>query len=206
MIPVEIPKHVKIVAATKYVESAEMRKLYQEGILDFGENRTDSFLKKYEELKDLNVVWHFIGHLQRNKAKDVLNKIECLHSLDSYDLALEIEKRRIEPLKCLIEMNLSKEDTKSGIYYEELDSFVEKILPLEKVKLVGLMTMTSKEATNEQKYEQFKRLKSILDELNLKYHLNMKELSMGMSEDYKEAIKAGATMVRLGRILWTKKN
>ncbi|MDE5868186.1 MAG: YggS family pyridoxal phosphate-dependent enzyme [Anaeroplasmataceae bacterium] len=206
MIPVEIPKQVKIVAATKYVESLEMRKLYQEGICDFGENRTDSFLKKYEELKDLNVIWHFIGHLQRNKAKDVLNKIEYLHSLDSYKLALEIEKRRIEPLKCLIEINLSKEDTKSGISYEELDSFIEKILPLEKVKLVGLMTMTPKEATKNQKYEQFKRLKSILDELNLKYHLNMKELSMGMSDDYKEAIKAGATMVRLGRILWTKKN
>ncbi len=74
------------------------------------------------------------------------------------------------------------------------------------MKLVGLMTMTPKEATKNQKYEQFKRLKSILDELNLKYHLNMKELSMGMSDDYKEAIKAGATMVRLGRILWTKKN
>ena len=206
MIPVEIPKQVKIVAATKYVESLEMRKLYQEGICDFGENRTDSFLKKYEELKDLNVIWHFIGHLQRNKAKDVLNKIEYLHSLDSYKLALEIEKRRIEPLKCLFEINLSKEDTKSGISYEELDSFIEKILPLEKVKLVGLMTMTPKEATKNQKYEQFKRLKSILDELNLKYHLNMKELSMGMSDDYKEAIKAGATMVRLGRILWTKKN
>ncbi|MDE6013581.1 MAG: YggS family pyridoxal phosphate-dependent enzyme [Anaeroplasmataceae bacterium] len=206
MIPVEIPKQVKIVAATKYVESLEMRKLYQEGICDFGENRTDSFLKKYEELKDLKVIWHFIGHLQRNKAKDVLNKIEYLHSLDSYKLALEIEKRRIEPLKCLIEINLSKEDTKSGISYEELDLFINKLLPLEKVKLVGLMTMTPKEATKNQKYEQFKRLKSILDELNLKYHLNMKELSMGMSDDYKEAIKAGATMVRLGRILWTRKN
>lgn len=206
MIPVGIPKQVKIVAATKYVESLEMRKLYQEGICDFGENRTDSFLKKHEELKDLNVIWHFIGHLQRNKARDVLNKIDYLHSLDSYELALEIEKRRIEPLKCLIEINLSKEDTKSGIFYEELDSLIEKILPLEKVKLVGLMTMTSKEAQKLEKYEQFKRLKSILDEVNLKYHLDLKELSMGMSDDYEEAIEAGATMVRLGRILWTKKN
>ncbi len=89
-----IPSDICVVAATKYVDSTKMIDLYNAGVHDFGENRVDSFLKKYDELKDYDINWHFIGHLQRNKCKDVINKIDYLHSLDSLKLANEIEKYR----------------------------------------------------------------------------------------------------------------
>ena len=96
----EETKNVNLVVASKYLDSNGILELKSLGICNFGENRTDAFLKKYEELKDKGIVWHFIGHLQTNKAKDVLNKIDFLHSLDSLKLANIIEKTRNEKLKC----------------------------------------------------------------------------------------------------------
>ena len=195
-----IPNNVTLVAATKYVDSTKMKELIDNGINNFGENRVDSFLSKYVELLDYDIHWHFIGHLQRNKAKLIVDKIEYLHSLDSLELAKMIDKLRDKPLKCFIEVNINEEENKNGVKVEELDYFINEVIKYKNVEIVGFMCMTVKESDD--KYEQFLRLSNLMKEMNEKYHLNMKDMSMGMSDDYKEAIKAGSTFVRLGRILW----
>ena len=195
-----IPNNVTLVAATKYVDSTKMKELIDNGINNFGENRVDSFLTKYVELLDYDIHWHFIGHLQRNKAKLIVDKIEYLHSLDSLELAKMIDKLRDTPLKCFIEVNINEEENKNGVKVEELDHFINEVIKYKNVEIVGFMCMTVKESDD--KYEQFLRLSNLMKEMNEKYHLNMKDMSMGMSDDYKEAIKAGSTFVRLGRILW----
>lgn len=196
-----IPNGVTIVAATKYVDSFDMRSLYKLGIKDYGENRVDSFLKKYEELSDLkDVKWHFIGHLQRNKAKQIINKIHYLHSLDSLELAQIIDKERIEPLNTFVEISINLEESKNGVPYYQAEEFIKSLLKYKNIKLVGLMMMAIKGSLNTE--EQFEKLTSLRNELENKLNIKIPYLSMGMSDDYLEAIKAGATHVRLGRILY----
>lgn len=201
-----IPKQVRIVCATKYVEPKDMLKLLESGLNEFGENRVEAFLDKYEELKDQKIIWHFIGHLQTNKAKEVVEKIEYLHSLSSLKLAKIISKCRVRPLKCFVEVNINAEETKSGLAVEELNDFISEVKDLENIELVGLMAMSKASSTSLEKYNQFKFLHELLDKVNADFNLNLKELSMGMSDDYKEAIKAGATFIRLGRVLWKQEN
>lgn len=197
-----IPKGVEIVAATKYVEAVDMRKLFSLGITSFGENREDAFLRKYEELKSEPIHWHFIGHLQTNKAKKVLPKIEVLHSLDSLRLAEQIEKVRETPLDCYIEVNLNKEPSKHGIFEEDCEDFITQLKQYSKVHIVGLMMMTKQQSSYEEQVKQFQSLRVLLEHLNERLGLDLKKLSMGMSEDYLAAIEAGTTTVRLGRMLW----
>jgi pyridoxal phosphate enzyme (YggS family) len=197
-----IEANVNIVAATKYVDSKEMLKLLDYGVNSFGENRVDSFLKKYDELKDYDIKWHFIGHLQRNKALKVINKIDCLHSLDSLSLAKIINEQRSTPLDTFIEVSVNEEENKNGVRINELSSFVEEVVKYKNINLIGFMMMAKDESTKEELIAQFSTLKKILSEINNKYSLNMTSLSMGMSNDYKEAILCGATHIRLGRILW----
>ena len=196
-----LPKNVTLVAATKYVDSTTMRELYSHNIKDFGENRVQSFLTKHEELKDLkDIKWHFIGHLQRNKAKSILNKIDYLHSLDSIELAQIIEKERETPLDTFIEVSINLEESKNGVPYYEIDEFVNKLLQYKKVHLVGLMMMATKGSMETE--QQFSKLAKLRDELEQKFNIKLPYLSMGMSDDYISAIKAGSTHVRLGRILY----
>lgn len=195
-----IPSNITLVAATKYVESSEMRNLFKNGVTNFGENRVDAFLNKYEDLKDLNITWHFIGHLQRNKAKEVINKIDYLHSLDSLKLADEIEKYRERPLPTFVEVSINLEENKNGIPYYELEDFIKSLLKYKKIKLVGLMMMTIK--VSDDKENQFAKLVELKKKIEKNLNIKIPYLSMGMSEDYLEAIKEGATHIRLGRILF----
>lgn len=195
-----IPSDVTLVAATKYVDAIEMKTLFNNGVTNFGENRVDAFLNKYEALKDLNISWHFIGHLQRNKAKEVINKIDYLHSLDSLKLADEIEKYRTTPLNTFVEVSINLEESKNGVPYYELESFIKSLLKYKKINLVGLMMMTIKESDD--KDNQFAKLVDLRDKIEKSLNIKIPYLSMGMSEDYLEAIKEGATHIRLGRILF----
>ena len=195
-----IPSNVTLVAATKYVDSNEMRNLFKNGVTNFGENRVDAFLSKYEDLKDLDVTWHFIGHLQRNKAKEIINKIDYLHSLDSLKLADEIEKYREKPLPTFVEVSINLEENKNGVPYYELEPFIKSLLKYKKIKLVGLMMMTIK--VSEDKENQFAKLVELKKKIENNLNIKIPYLSMGMSEDYLEAIKEGATHIRLGRILF----
>ena len=196
-----IPSDVTVVAATKYIDSNDMRVLHAHNIKEFGENRVDSFLKKYEELKDLSdIKWHFIGHLQRNKAKEIINKIDYLHSLDSLELAKIIDKTRETPLDTFIEVSINLEENKNGVPYYEMDSFMREVLKYKNIRIVGLMMMAFK--SSEDAYDEFKKLADLRDQLEKDFNIEIPYLSMGMSDDYLEAIKAGATHIRLGRILY----
>lgn len=198
-----IPSNVNIVAATKYVGPEEMKDLYNSGIHNFGENRVEPFLEKYDALKDLDIKWHFIGHLQRNKCKQVINKIDYLHSLDSLKLAKMINDEREKPLDCFIEVSINLEENKNGVPYMEINSFMEEVLKYDKIHVVGFMMMAIKGDTEDDIYNQFMKLSNLKDEVEKRFNIKLPYLSMGMSEDYKEAIKANATHIRLGRILWT---
>ena len=195
-----IPDNVTLVAASKYIDASEIKKAYELGITNFGENRVDSFLEKYNELCKLNITWHFIGHLQRNKAKDVINKIDYLHSLDSLKLADQIEKYREDPLNVFVEVSINLEENKNGVPYYEAESFIKSLLKYNKIKLVGLMMMTIK--TSDDKENQFAKLVKLKQDIEKSLNNKIPYLSMGMSDDYLEAIKEGATHIRLGRILF----
>ena len=197
-----IPKDVTLVAATKYADIDDMKSLLEAGVTNFGENRTDAFTRKYNELFDLPITWHFIGHLQKNKAKDIINKISYLHSLDSLELAKIIDKTRIEPLNCFIEVSINLEESKNGVPYYDVDKFYEEVIKYKNIKIVGLMMMAIKADNDDNLYNQFNKLKELRDNLELKYNTKIPYLSMGMSDDYKIALKCGATHIRLGRILW----
>ena len=197
-----IPNNVTLVAATKYISATDMRELFNTGVHNFGENRVDAFLNKFEELKDLDITWHFIGHLQRNKALSVINKIDYLHSLDSLKLAKLINEKRVTPLDCFIEVSINNEENKNGVPLNEISEFVKEIIKLPNIHLVGLMMMAVKSSNSLSLEHQFKKLKDLKDELEKIYQIKIPYLSMGMSEDYQEAIKEGATHIRLGRILY----
>ena len=195
-----IPKNITLVASTKYINSDDMRELYKNGVTNFGENRVDAFIDKYLKLQDLDITWHFIGHLQRNKAKDIANKIDYLHSLDSLELATKLNSLRKKPLNVFIEVSINLEENKNGVPYYEVKNFIKEIIGLENINIVGLMMMAYKDSDNPE--IEFKKLADLRDELEQELNIKLPYLSMGMSDDYEAAIKAGATHIRLGRILY----
>ena len=197
-----IPNNVTIVAATKYVDSSSMRDLYHAGITNLAENRVDSFLRKHDELSDLNITWHFIGHLQRNKARKVVGMIDCLHSLDSLDLASIIDKSRKTPLDCFIEVSINEKKNKNGISINMLKSFIEDCLQYHNIHIIGLMMMAIANSDKSSLHHQFSQLRELRDSLQNSLGISLPYLSMGMSDDYLIAIKEGATHIRLGRILF----
>ena len=189
--------NVEIIAATKYIMAHTMIDLCSVGINNFGENRVDSFVKKHFELRDLDIKWHFIGHLQRNKAKLIINDIDCLHSLDSLELAKIIDEKRDRPLDCYIELKLTNNPLKNVVKKDNLESFINEVKDkYKKVNIIGLMAMTDENMSDDNKLKLFKEVK----EIGEKYNLH--KFSMGMSEDYNLAIEAGSTTIRLGRILY----
>ncbi len=196
-----LPSNVSLVVASKYIDEFEMEKLYKLGVKNFGENRVDSFLRKHEYLnKCSDIVWHFIGHLQRNKCKDIINKIDYLHSLDSLKLADAINKYRTSPLKVFVEVSINLEENKNGVPYYELEDFIKSLLNYKNIQLVGLMMMTIKDSND--KDNQFKKLYDLKCQIENDLKISIPYLSMGMSDDYLLAIKEGATHIRLGRILF----
>ncbi len=197
--------NVKIVAATKYIGIDKTKELLESGIKDIGENRTDAFLEKYEALKDEDITWHFFGVLQTRKVRSVIDKIDYLHSLDSLSLASEISKRRKTPLKCFVQVNVSNDPNKSGIDESKVIPFIKSLVKYPNIEVVGLMTIAKLTFYEELLDEYFKTMKNLQEEvqaLELPY-APCTELSMGMSNDYTIAIKNGATMIRLGRILYS---
>lgn len=195
-----IPSNVTLVAATKYLTSDEMKDFLKAEINNFGENRVDAFLEKYSNLKDDEIVWHFIGHLQRNKAKKIIDKISYLHSLDSLELAKIINENNPN-LKCFVEISINLEETKNGVPFYEAEKFFSELIKFKKLNVVGLMMMAVKNADDLSLRNQFAKLKELRDQLEKKFSISLPYLSMGMSDDYLEAIKEGATHIRLGRIL-----
>ena len=197
-----IPSDVTIVAASKYVGADDIKILLESGIKDIGENRVDSFLSKYELLKDNDIKWHFIGHLQRNKATKVIDKIDYLESLDSLELAKIINSHRLSPLKCFVEVSINLEENKDGVPYYQAKEFIKELKQYPNIEVVGLMMMAIRHSEDESLKDQFNKLRLLRDEIEKDLDIKLPYLSMGMSEDYKEAIEEGATHIRLGRILF----
>lgn len=195
--------HVKLVAATKYMDIDQTKEIVEAGIKDLGENRTDMFLEKYEALKDYkDINWHFFGVVQSRKIKDIVNKITCLHSLDRLSLAIELNKKLEKPLDCFIQINISEEPNKQGIPANKLKSFIKQLAGYENIRIVGLMCIAQLTFDDDVLRKSFSRMKKMQEEIesmNLPY-APCHELSMGMSNDYIKAIEEGSTCVRLGRI------
>ena len=199
-----IPNHLTLVAATKYVDSSQMRVLFEVGVTNFGENRVEAFLEKHELLSDLPITWHFIGHLQRNKARKVINKINYLHSLDSLLLADLINKERDTPLDCFVEVSINLEENKNGVPYYKVKDFILQCQKYHNVHIVGLMMMAIANSDEQSLREQFSSLRQLRNELESDLDISLPYLSMGMSDDYLIASEEGSTHIRLGRILFSE--
>lgn len=191
---------VNVIAVTKYVDVATTEALVKTGIQHIGENRVDKFLEKYQALKEYDLTWHLIGSLQRRKVKDVINLVDYFHALDSVKLAQEIQKRAEHPIKCFLQVNISGEESKHGFAPDELDDVLAEIAQLDKIEIVGLMTMAPFEASQEELQDIFSKTHQLQEQLEKKQLKNMpfSELSMGMSRDFEVAIANGATYVRIG--------
>ena len=191
---------VNVIAVTKYVDVTTTEALVKTGIQHIGENRVDKFLEKYQALKEYDLTWHLIGSLQRRKVKDVINLVDYFHALDSVKLAQEIQKRAEHPIKCFLQVNISGEESKHGFAPDELDDVLSEIAQLDKIEIVGLMTMAPFEASQEELQDIFSKTHQLQKQLEKKQLKNMpfSELSMGMSRDFEVAIANGATYVRIG--------
>lgn len=199
------PEDVQLIAVTKYVGLETTRAVLDIGIEHIGENRVQEAVPKHEQLGERGT-WHFIGHLQSNKVKNVLGRFTYIHSLDRYSLAKEINKRakqRDMAVKCLLQVNVAGEESKSGLAPGELMEFAREVVEMPHLRIVGLMTMAPFVDNPEEVRPVFRELRSLRDRL---YALELPlvgelELSMGMSNDYTVAVEEGATMVRLGSVL-----
>ena len=197
-----VPNEVTIVAATKYFTTDQMRELYETGITHFGENRVEVLLEKKQALQDLEITWHMIGTLQTKKTKKIIHDIDYLHSLDTLKLAQEINKRRMTPLSCFVQVNISEEESKHGLDEDEIIPFMREILPLENVNIIGLMGMAAYTDDESVIAESFDKINRIKNQINKELNTQLSELSIGMSNDYKLALKHNATFLRLGSVLF----
>ena len=197
-------KPAKLVAATKYVDEKEIEKLEELGCLIYGENRVQAFLDKYEKYHGQGI-WHFIGTLQSNKVKYIIDKVELIHSVNTLKLIKEIEKQASKidkDIHVLLEVNIADEDSKQGFDKNEIREAMDLVKECPHIIVDGLMMMAPHIEPEETRVY-FKKTKQLLLELQQEYPMYpLKELSMGMSNDYKVALEEGATMVRIGSALF----
>ena len=194
------PDSVAVLAVTKYVDSATAKELVSTGVTHIAENRVGKFLDKYEALKDQNLTWHLIGTLQRRKVKDVINYVDYFHALDSVKLAQEIDKRADHVVNCFLQVNISGEESKHGFAPNDLPAILPELEQLERIRIVGLMTMAPIDADDAHLHALFEQTHQLQLELKEQKRSNMPftELSLGMSRDFKIAIQHGSTFVRIG--------
>ena len=203
------PEKVKILFVSKYYDIEEHRKIIEMGYNYFGENRAQVYrdkLKEFSGEKYKNIVWDFIGRLQKNKIKYIINNVNHIHSIDSYELLEDINKKAIEngrTVNGLIQINVSKEESKTGIYVEDFEKDSKKYFLMDNVKIIGFMTMAPLGASEEEISKYFSKMLDLKRKYAEKYDY-LTELSMGMSGDYIEALKNGATIIRIGSKLISK--
>jgi pyridoxal phosphate enzyme (YggS family) len=201
------PEAIRLVAVSKTIAAERVRAAVEAGVHILGENYIQEARDKIEALSDLEVEWHFIGHLQRNKAKYAVRLFDLIHSVDSIRLAREIDKQAAKMGKqqtILIQVNTGKEDTKSGIYAEDAMALVRDAAQLEHVAVKGLMTLPPFFYAPEKVRPYFRALRLLSDrirEANIP-GITMEALSMGMTGDFEAAIAEGATLVRIGTAIF----
>ena len=207
-----LPDHVTLVAVSKTKPISDILEAYNAGQLIFGENKVQELIKKHEQLpKDIK--WHMIGHLQTNKVKYISKFIDLIHGVDSLKLLKEINKQALKHnriINCLLQIKLAKEDRKFGLSDKEASALLqsEEFSNLKNITIVGLMGMATFTDDLKLVKSEFQFLKSTFKNLRLNKHsnLNLKILSMGMSGDYKLAIKYDSTMVRIGSGIFGARN
>ena len=202
-------ENVRLIAVSKTHPAELVLQAYGEGVKDFGENKVQEMVEKFEQLpKDIN--WHMIGHLQRNKVKYIASFVYLIHSVDSERLLQEVEKQGNKVgrvVNCLLQVHIAKEETKFGLSEEELFSLLNNPeLPMMRhIRICGLMGMATNTTDGEKIRQEFRYLKSLFDRVKSEYHLanvDMQELSMGMSSDYIIALEEGSTMIRVGSAIF----
>ena len=201
--------NVKIVAVTKYFGLRAIEAGYDAGLRDFGESRANEAIEKIEKLPEevrKNSTFHFIGHLQSNKADRVVKHFDVIHSVDSLKIATAISKSACslnKREKILLQVNNAGESQKSGYTTKQLRDELNSILKLEGIEVIGLMNMAPLGAGEDELNRLFKDIREFRDELEINFKIALPELSMGMSDDYEFAVKNGATIIRIGRKLFT---
>lgn len=200
------PQKITLVTVTKTVEADRVEEAIAEGVNIIGESRVQEAKEKYEKVEN-RVIWHLVGHLQRNKAKDAVKIFDLIHSVDSAELAKEIDKqaRKVGKIqKILTEVNVSGEESKYGLSPAGVIPFLQEVSGLPNIKVEGLMTMAPLYENPEDCRPCFKKLKELVEEVkaeNIK-NVEMTYLSMGMSNDFEVAIEEGSNMVRIGRAIF----
>ena len=199
----KIDKNVKLVAVSKKKSWEDILEAYENGISDFGENYLQESLEKISKLKDLKINWHFIGNIQSNKCEEIAKNFDWIHTIDRLKVARLIDKYCPEDksIKCLIQINIDDEESKSGIKVEEVEIFLKELSSLKKIKICGLMIIPNPNVELSDLQQTFKNIKMLADRLNENYE-NLTEISMGMSRDFELAIKEGSTIVRLGESIF----
>lgn len=208
----EIPSHVELIAITKQVSLEAMREAYTAGVRNFGENRLQEALIKQDKLQDLSDVrWHFIGHIQKNKAKKVIKNFDCIHSVDSLSLAQRLNRLATElklTPQIFLQVKVLCDPDKYGWEVTNLFQDLEQLNQLNQLNCQGLMTILPfglPPETTLAAFQETQKLATLITQKNYS-QLKMKELSMGMSGDYKLAIQAGATKIRLGRTIFGERD
>jgi pyridoxal phosphate enzyme (YggS family) len=199
----QLPSHVQLVVVSKFRPMEQLMEVYELGQRDFAENRVQELLSKYE-LMPKDIRWHMIGHLQSNKVKQIAPFIHMIHSVDSVELAIEINK---QALKCsrkipiLLQVHIAKEESKFGFSIEELTEVYSKLIKLANIEIIGLMGMATFTENENIITTEFKELKTLFDKIKgvpISDNKDFQVLSMGMSSDYEIAIAEGSNLVRIG--------
>ncbi|MEG0771631.1 MAG: YggS family pyridoxal phosphate-dependent enzyme [Clostridia bacterium] len=200
---------IKILAATKTQDAKTVNRAIELGITCIGENRVQDFLSKYDDINK-NIEIHFIGSLQKNKIRYIIDKVNLIESVNSYSLAYEINKYAAKIGKImdiLIEINISEEESKAGMMPSDVYDEILKISALKNVKIQGLMAIIQKNSEITKKIEDFQKMYRFFVDIKAKKidNVSMRYLSLGMSEDYELAIENGANLIRLGTCIFGKR-
>ena len=209
----ELPTKVKLVAVSKTKPNEDIIEAFEAGQIIFGENKVQDLAAKAEVLNQ-EIQWHFIGHLQRNKVKYIAPFVSMIHAVDSLKLLKEINKQAEKNnriIDCLLQFHIADEDTKFGMDDGEVKELIEStgFSELENIRIAGVMGMATYTDDMDQIRKEFAKLKGFFEEIKLQYFSNQdsfKEISMGMSGDYKIAIEEGSTMIRVGSAIFGARN
>ncbi|KJS19178.1 MAG: hypothetical protein VR72_19345 [Clostridiaceae bacterium BRH_c20a] len=199
-------RKVTVIVVTKNQEIKEINEVLKEGHFILGENRVQELKDKYDQLP-MEVDWHLIGHLQRNKVKYIVDKVKLIHSLENYSLAEEISKRMAvekKPMECLVQVNPAREESKYGLEVHEIMTFIKEVAHLPGLKIKGLMTIAPEVNNPEEVRPIFKEMFHLFNEIKETkiFGVEMEYLSMGMTNDYKIAVEEGSNMVRIGSAIF----
>jgi PLP dependent protein len=208
-----LPDHVRLIAVSKMNPVSAIMEAYQAGQRLFGENKAQEMASKFLLLPD-DIEWHFIGHLQTNKVKYIAPFVSCIHSVDSLRLLLEINRealRNNRTISCLLQFHIAEEETKFGLSVIEAESMLlsDTLKTLRNIKITGIMGMATFTENMDQVRKEFSNLRSIFEMVKAAFFEDQptfREISMGMSDDYRIAVEEGSTMVRIGSAVFGIRN